>query len=698
MIATDLKSPGAVVPIRPAQRRKMRRSLRGDLDNIVLKALRKEPERRYSSPEQLAEDIRRHLQGLPVAATPDTLAYRIKKFARRHQFGVFAVVVVVLATAIGILSTVREARIAQANRRRAEARFDDVRKLANSLLFEFDEAIRNLPGSTPARSLLVKRALEYLDELASEARGNRSLQLEIASAYQKVAEVQGNPIYPNLGDMKGALESSRKSEAILEALLREDPESVPARQWLAGNHQQISDVLSFSGDVAGAVEHSGTALKMYESLAGSLASDPKFQAQRVTQTYHYANLLRSVGKLDESETEYRRAAELSQQMLAARPSDPEGKVHLATSLDGLGYVLQEKGDTAGALESRRKGLAIREELVRIDPNNAHYARQVAFSHHNVGLSLEEAGDLTGALENFRTELGLFESLSAADPKDTQGRRNLSLAHKQIGDVLMRTSDFRGALAHYREALDIDRDLSAIDPSSSQAVLDLSLSEGKVGSAMGKLGEAQRGTAILKNGIARQESLLAKDPHHILLYGEMATSDTLLANLLLESGNRKAAAEYYRKAITARLTLAEKSPTSGTNQLALARGYLNLAKALSPNDYESVLRQYRSAIEVLELLTAANRNNANFRMTLAGTLTGAARIYVHAAGGESSPRLAYWTKASSLYHRSQELWTELDKAGKLSPAQQQEARELNVEMARCDGSLARLQQVHQASVR
>jgi len=147
----------------------VQRRLRGDLDNIVLKALRKEPERRYTSAEQLAEDIRRHLQGLPVTATTDSVSYRVRKFVRRHQVGVAATVLIVVAISGGVISTVREARIAEANRRRAEARFNDVRKLANSFLFEFDDAIRNLPGSTPARSLVVKRALEYLDGLAGEA-------------------------------------------------------------------------------------------------------------------------------------------------------------------------------------------------------------------------------------------------------------------------------------------------------------------------------------------------------------------------------------------------------------------------------------------------------------------------------------------------------------------------------------------------
>ncbi len=436
----------------PAYSTKLRRTLKGDLDNIVLKALRKEPARRYASVEHLAEDIRRHMQGRPVIATPDSASYRISKFVRRNKAGVAAAALVTLAIAGGVIATLREARIALTERARAERRFNDVRKLANSFLFEFDEAIKNLPGSTPARALVVKRALEYLDGLAAEARGDRSLQLEIAAAYQKVAEVQGDPTLPNLGDSHGALESSRKSLAILETLSREVPENQQVRLALARNHQQISDVLAFSGDDAGTVEQSGEALKIYESLAASLASDAKFQTERLVQTYHYARQLQDTGGLDEAVSEYHRAVELSQQLVGANPSDQELKFHLATSFDGLGNVLQEQGNTASALENRRKGLAIREELSKVAPNNAHYRRELAFSHHNVGLSLVQAGDLASALANFRKELTLFESLSAADPKDVQGRRNRSLAHKHIGDVLTHTGDVRGALAHYRAAL------------------------------------------------------------------------------------------------------------------------------------------------------------------------------------------------------------------------------------------------------
>jgi non-specific serine/threonine protein kinase/serine/threonine-protein kinase len=189
---------------------KLQRRLRGDLDNIVLKALRKEPEQRYASVEQFSEDIRRHLEGLPVIARPDTFFYRSSKFIRRHKTSVAAAIAMLLTLIAGLVITVHEAYIAPAERAKAEARFNDVRKLAKSLLFDMHDAIQTLPGATPARKLIVDRALQYLDALAKEAKGDLSLQRELAAAYEKVGDSKvgsGPPTWATCRDRSPATAS-----------------------------------------------------------------------------------------------------------------------------------------------------------------------------------------------------------------------------------------------------------------------------------------------------------------------------------------------------------------------------------------------------------------------------------------------------------------------------------------------------------
>src|SRR5205085_1028999 len=158
--------------------------LRGDLDNIVLKSLRKEPARRYASVEQFSEDILRHLEGLPVRARKGTYSYRASKFIRRHKLGLAAALLVLATLCAGIITTTIQAR-------NARRRFNEVRKLAHSVLFDYHDAIAALPGSTKVRERLVKDALTYLDTLSSESGNDIGLLRELAAAYEKVAAVQG---------------------------------------------------------------------------------------------------------------------------------------------------------------------------------------------------------------------------------------------------------------------------------------------------------------------------------------------------------------------------------------------------------------------------------------------------------------------------------------------------------------------------
>lgn len=174
----------------PKSKIKNQKSLRGDLDNIILKALRKEPERRYSSVEQLSEDIRRHQIGLPVSASADTFSYRFGKFINRNRIGVAAAALILITLLGGLFATLYQ-------RNKAQRRFNDVRQIANSFLFEFHDAIETLPGSTPARELVVKRALEYLDQLAAESEGDITLQRELGTAYAKIGLIHGNSYHSN---------------------------------------------------------------------------------------------------------------------------------------------------------------------------------------------------------------------------------------------------------------------------------------------------------------------------------------------------------------------------------------------------------------------------------------------------------------------------------------------------------------------
>src|SRR5262249_33455483 len=143
--------------------------LEGDLDNIVLKAMQKHPSRRYVSAAAFSEDIRNYLEGRPVTARVDSFRYRSGKFVARHKAAV-------IAAALTAVSMIAGTTVAILQARRAERRFEQVKLLARSVLYDIHDSIRDLPGSTKARELVVTTALKYLDSLAREAKGDDSLQ------------------------------------------------------------------------------------------------------------------------------------------------------------------------------------------------------------------------------------------------------------------------------------------------------------------------------------------------------------------------------------------------------------------------------------------------------------------------------------------------------------------------------------------
>jgi hypothetical protein len=183
----------------PAVRKQLQRQIAGELDNIVLTAMRKEPQRRYASAAEFSEDIRRHLEGLPVAAQEDRWSYRARKFVGRNRLGVAAALLVLVSLIGGIVSTTLQAR-------RADRRFNEVRTLANSFLFDIYGQIETLPGSTKVRESIVRTVLRYLNNLAVEAGDNPELQWELATAYQKIGDVQGYGLHPNLGQTAESME------------------------------------------------------------------------------------------------------------------------------------------------------------------------------------------------------------------------------------------------------------------------------------------------------------------------------------------------------------------------------------------------------------------------------------------------------------------------------------------------------------
>jgi non-specific serine/threonine protein kinase/serine/threonine-protein kinase len=466
--------PGAISPpgkIADAKGDIWRRQLEGDLDTIALMALRKEPQRRYASAEQLAEDIRRHLEGMPVIARPNTFGYLAAKFVGRNRAGVAAAVLVLISLVAGIVATAWQARVAGRERALAERRLADVRKLANSFLFEFHDAIENLPGSTPARALVVKRALEYLDALARESVGDQTLQSELATAYERVGNIQGNPYSANLGDAQGAIASFSKSLAIREILAASGRNDFQSQLDLSLAHEHLGETLEVTGDISGALDHHRRALAIRESLAAQGQGSALARREVARSLGYIGACLAKKGEPDSALESYRKSLAINRELLQTQPDDSQAWRQWAVSLWRIGNLLYRKQDFNATLDHYGQARPVFETLAS-NEMNAPARRELSQFYGDLAITLGMQGDLNCALEMARKALALRRALSKADPANAQARRDLGIAHMYLAQMLSKTGDAAATAVEMRSSLAVFEPLASGENATAQSLIDL----------------------------------------------------------------------------------------------------------------------------------------------------------------------------------------------------------------------------------
>jgi eukaryotic-like serine/threonine-protein kinase len=419
------------------------RQLRGDLDTIVLAAMHADPARRYGSAASLAEDIARHLDGLPVSARGDSAAYRIGRFVRRHRVAAAAAAAVMIKLMGGMVATAWQARIADRQRQeaerqraRAERRFDDVRRLANSVLFELHDAIAPLAGSTPARQLVVTRGLEYLDSLAAESAGDRALQQELAAAYDRVGDVQGSQMMANLGDAEGALRSYGKAEAIRRALAEEDPGSIASRAGLAASDMKIGDALIGRGAVPDAVARYRAAIAVRrDALEREWPSASEARFGLAEASGRLCTTLPAVGDVPGALEHCRLNRELTDVLLAETPDAAGLRLMRASNTTALGNLLRMTRQTDEAIVALEEGVRRYRELLEAN-GGQEIRRRLAVAYGYLASAQLDLQAPAAAVETFRLAAAEIEGLAAVDPSNVRPRIELAYMVNRRAQVLV----------------------------------------------------------------------------------------------------------------------------------------------------------------------------------------------------------------------------------------------------------------------
>ena len=407
---------------------KLYRELRGDLDTVISKAMKKDPAERYSSVMAMAADLNRYLNHETISARPDKVLYRLGKFIRRNRTAVLltstALFLVIASLSTGLIVARRQQTI-------AERRFTQVRQLANKYI-ELDEDLRVLPGSTAVRQQIVSDAQQYLSSLGSDGQPPTDLALDIALSYVRVAHVQGDPTSANLGQFPEAITNLGLATKYVDRVLARDPgnrlglairctilhdlmlifgrqgrfdesekqaerASDAIDQWIGDGNIQPHEVYGmayFSINIAAVFQsrrRAGDALRSIQLADNLMTRYPKSGFSRGQIEKSYANSFFQIGELDKALSHAQKAADLEVQYLATHDQatmhvNYSSVLNLEAEILGEPDGMPSLGRSKEAFELLHKAIQIADDLASKDSGD-HLSREKEAS-----LS-EDAGDL-----------------------------------------------------------------------------------------------------------------------------------------------------------------------------------------------------------------------------------------------------------------------------------------------------------------
>jgi len=625
---TEIPRPSAVVDRRLPHAARLGRRLAGDLDNIVMMALRKEPERRYPSVDQFADDIRRHLDGRAVRARQNSVAYRTRKFLRRRRFELAATVIVVASLVAGMVIAVSQGRQAETARQaaesqrkvaevqravaerervraeaarlseavqhriadeqrdravhegsRAEQRLTDLLDLADRTLFDIHDAIAALPGAVEARQRVVRTTLGYLQSLEKTHGLADRMRLLLSSAYLKIGAAQGDPTGPSLHDYEGALRSYHKAEAVLAPLYRRrqgDPAVI--LRWVQ-IERSVGDLTDRNGRPREAAQAYGALLPAAHRLGQLGRSNVEWAKQEPETLHSLSYALRHFDDMRGSLACADQAIALWLDLVARFPADLDVKRELGSEYASAASSIAE--DPPAAARYYERSIQMREQILRERPDDMVLRRDLIVVYGNYSRLLDTGWrDNPGRHAEARTygekSVALARGLAQADPRDMTAQYDLGVALSRLGMVQPAAEGLSESLATLREAIAIIEPVANGNPKSASIAVQLAVAQEFAGRRLQSMGQASAAAEQYRKSLATVGPCAAVQAGFSYCALQTFTDEEALASLDADAGDHSAARALANRAVVHAQAYADGDPKSERRVGHLAKAYFVLA--------------------------------------------------------------------------------------------------------------------------
>lgn len=519
--------------------------LKGDLDNIILKALKREPERRYVSVEQFLEDLRRYEVNLPVSARADTFFYRTTKFIGRHQWSLSAAGLILLSLVVGMVTTLHQAQRAELERAVAENRAENLRKISKSLVFDIHDAIRNLPGSLPARKILLERAVEQLNVLSQDAENNPNLQEELARAYFNVGEIQ-----QAFGNVTAAEESHEQALKIYEKLAFENPQITDYRRGLAIGFQFLANIAYMRGEIIKSARLYAETPPILERLAAESSNDEKTLEDLWNAYQDYAVSLNRSGKSNEALAINQRALEIAGRLNQAENPGADRQQMLYLSEGSIGVTYYFTGNYQEAIKRLEKVISKSENLQQKFPEDTRFRYDLWAFNRRLGIAYDKSGRIFEASQTLQKSLSYIENLMKSSPKDAGYKRNTSITLLALAQGFLNQQNPKKALPFLLRAQELSESLLENDRNNGETISDLALIYGSLSTASAQAGKFAESLSFQEKSLESLKCSKEKNSENVLMkldYSETLERTAVAVARLAKRQNTKKAKNFEAKA-------------------------------------------------------------------------------------------------------------------------------------------------------
>jgi len=539
-----------------------------EIETISLKALSKEPQRRYQSAGELARDVKHYLAGELIEAKRDSTWYTLRKTLRKRRGTVLVgCIILALLIAWGVTTSYFYAKEKE-SADRARRRFDQVRELAHASMFDFHDAIADLPGATPARMLLVKNALKYLDNLSQEAGSDVLLIRELASAYLKVGDVQGSVRQSNIGDSAGAMVSYKKSLALLESIADSHPDPFVLKKSLAMLHACIGDMHWQSGDMEKSlVEYKLGRDAAIEAL-GMRQGDPEATRILVSRHQDIGDIELQIGHRDEAVKEFEAGLAMIEPLAQAPGADADVIISCAINYDRLASIAVTSGRAREALELYTRSLRLREAQAATNPSSVRYRVYLANSLDQLSMLHLRSGHWDESLPFAEQARDIRKGLADADPDDARAAFELSVSYDQIADIHLHKGDFESGLAQQKLALALREAILKKDPTNARFRDGVAVSYDAIGESLFRMGKFAEAEDALRQAMRIRVELIAQNPSDHSLTTSHGTTLKSLGNTLLKLNRTTDAGKAFEEALKIRTEALARTPDDVSAALEL----------------------------------------------------------------------------------------------------------------------------------